>query len=78
MGSTTYPGLQLTAWALFEGFKQLGKDVSLNDVCVFIPAGFGAVARCAEAHRAQTESITTALTAPLRVAVCSPGRSATR
>jgi len=44
VGSTTYPGLQLTAWAIFEGLKRSGFEISLNDVCVLIPAGFGAIA----------------------------------
>ena len=44
VGSTTYPGLQLTAWALYEAIRWAGFEISLNDVCVFLPAGFGAVA----------------------------------
>ena len=52
VGSTTYPGLQLTAWAIYEVLQRV-MPTSLNDVCVLIPAGFGAVAahfaRCAEA-----------------------------
>jgi dolichyl-diphosphooligosaccharide--protein glycosyltransferase len=45
VGSTTYPGLQLTAWGLSELLnKQLGVEISLHDVCVFLPAGFGALA----------------------------------
>ena len=35
----------MTSWAIFEGFKQAGYEVSLNDVCVLLPAGFGALAR---------------------------------
>lgn len=45
VGSTTYPGLQLTAWGLHRALTEYaGVDISLHDVCVFIPAGFGAVA----------------------------------
>ena len=44
MGSTTYPGLQLTAWGLHTVINEYLFEISLNDVCVFIPAGFGAVA----------------------------------
>ena len=45
VGSTTYPGLQLTAWGLHRLLTEyLAFDISLHDVCVFIPAGFGAVA----------------------------------
>ena len=43
VGSTTYPGLQLTAWAIYEVLQRI-VPTSLNDVCVLIPAGFGAVA----------------------------------
>jgi dolichyl-diphosphooligosaccharide--protein glycosyltransferase len=44
VGSTTYPGLQLTSWAIYASLQRLGVDVSVNDVCVLLPAGFGAVA----------------------------------
>ena len=37
----------MTSWAIFEAIKLAGYKVSLNDVCVLLPAGFGAVARCA-------------------------------
>ena len=43
VGSTTYPGLQLTSWLIFNIVNRF-TEMSLNDVCVFIPAGFGAVA----------------------------------
>eukprot|EP00967_Tisochrysis_lutea_P125185 scaffold210149_cov33-Tisochrysis_lutea.AAC.1 len=43
VGSTTYPGLQLTAWGIHSILHAAGYAVSLNDVCVFMPAGFGAV-----------------------------------
>jgi dolichyl-diphosphooligosaccharide--protein glycosyltransferase len=44
VGSTTYPGLQLTAWGIHSALHAAGYPASLNDVCVFIPAGFGALA----------------------------------
>ena len=45
VGSTTYPGLQLTAWGLHRLLTEgCGVAISLHDVCVFLPAGFGAVA----------------------------------
>ena len=44
VGSTTYPGLQLTAVWLHKALTTYGVEISLHDVCVFIPAGFGAVA----------------------------------
>ena len=43
VGSTTYPGLQLTAWGL-HSFVNLWLPASINDVCVLLPAGFGAIA----------------------------------
>ena len=36
--------MMLTASALYNGLNAAGFDISLNDVCVFIPAGFGALA----------------------------------
>jgi len=44
VGSTTYPGLQLTAWGVHSALAAVGRPASLNDVCVFLPAGFGALA----------------------------------
>ena len=43
VGSTTYPGLQLTAYALHELLKHV-HPMSVNDVCVLMPAAFGGVA----------------------------------
>jgi dolichyl-diphosphooligosaccharide--protein glycosyltransferase len=43
VGTTIYPGLQLTAWGIFEALKKLGHPMSINDVCVFIPAWFSSV-----------------------------------
>ncbi|KAL7710584.1 oligosaccharyl transferase subunit [Lotmaria passim] len=44
VGSTTYPGLQLTAVAIHRTLAALGVHMSLNDVCVLIPAWFGSIA----------------------------------
>mmetsp|Transcript_50337 Transcript_50337/g.131019 ORF Transcript_50337/g.131019 Transcript_50337/m.131019 type:complete len:775 (-) Transcript_50337:705-3029(-) len=44
VGSTTYPGLQLTAWGIHYLGNRFVAPMSVNDVCVFIPAGFGALA----------------------------------
>lgn len=52
VGTTIYPGMQFTAVAIWNVLKLkewrtvLGLKVkmSLNDVCVFIPAWFGAIA----------------------------------
>jgi len=48
VGSTIYPGLQITAVAIFKVLKWMGKPyrMSLNDVCCFIPAWFGSVTTC--------------------------------
>ena len=43
VGSTTYPGLQLTAYALHELLKYV-HPMSVNDVCVLMPAAFGGIA----------------------------------
>jgi dolichyl-diphosphooligosaccharide---protein glycosyltransferase len=44
VGSTIYPGMMVTAAFLFRLFERLELGISLNDVCVFIPAGFGVTA----------------------------------
>ena len=44
MGSTIYPGMMVTAAWLFRTFEFFDLGISLNDVCVFIPAGFGVTA----------------------------------
>jgi dolichyl-diphosphooligosaccharide--protein glycosyltransferase len=63
VGSTVYPGMMVTAAAIFKACGALGIDVSLNDVCVFIPAFFGTFASlftggiCYEASRCINTSI---------------------
>ncbi|EPY42230.1 hypothetical protein AGDE_01693 [Angomonas deanei] len=44
VGTSIYPGLQLTAVALQRGLAYCGVHMSLNDICVFMPAWFGAIA----------------------------------
>ena len=46
VGTTIYPGMQVTSVAIWRTLTAMGKDyaMSLNDVCVFFPAWFGAVA----------------------------------
>ncbi|TPP44387.1 Oligosaccharyl transferase STT3 subunit family protein [Leishmania donovani] len=44
VGSTTYPGLQLTAVAIHRALAAAGMPMSLNNVCVLMPAWFGAIA----------------------------------
>ena len=41
VGTTIYPGMQIAAVLLHEGMQKLGYTISLNDVCVLMPAGFG-------------------------------------
>eukprot|EP00924_Labyrinthula_sp_SR-Ha-C_P005826 maker-scaffold_14-snap-gene-6.51-mRNA-1 protein AED:0.04 eAED:0.04 QI:0/0.33/0.42/1/0.66/0.57/7/762/737 len=44
VGTTIYPGMQIAAVGLWKAFNFLGYEISLNDVCVFIPAWFGVIA----------------------------------
>nr|CAJ2480504.1 unnamed protein product [Leishmania braziliensis] len=44
VGTTTYPGLQLTAVAIHRALAAAGVPMSLNNVCVLIPAWYGAIA----------------------------------
>ncbi|KAG5492529.1 hypothetical protein JKF63_01107 [Porcisia hertigi] len=44
VGTTTYPGLQITAVAIHRALAAVGMPMSLNNVCVLIPAWFGAIA----------------------------------
>jgi len=46
VGSTIYPGMMITSWLLQRFFTFLGFDISVNDVCVFVPAGFAMVTCC--------------------------------
>lgn len=44
VGASIFPGLQYTAAVIYYSLQHLGLDVSINDVCVFIPAVFGVLA----------------------------------
>jgi dolichyl-diphosphooligosaccharide--protein glycosyltransferase len=44
VGTTIFPGMQFTAAGIYNLLNLLGFQVSLNDVCVFIPAGFSILA----------------------------------
>jgi dolichyl-diphosphooligosaccharide--protein glycosyltransferase len=48
VGTTIYPGMQVTAVAIWKTLGAMGENwrMSLNDVCVFFPAWFGGVATC--------------------------------
>ena len=43
VGTTIYPGMQITSVAIFDFLKSLGPEyeMSLNDVCCYVPAWFG-------------------------------------
>uniref|UniRef100_A0A6B2KYV0 dolichyl-diphosphooligosaccharide--protein glycotransferase n=1 Tax=Arcella intermedia TaxID=1963864 RepID=A0A6B2KYV0_9EUKA len=43
VGSTTYPGILITSTLIYKFLNFIGWSISINDVCVFIPAGFGAL-----------------------------------
>jgi dolichyl-diphosphooligosaccharide--protein glycosyltransferase len=44
VGTTIYPGMQLTSVAIYHALDALGWHMSLNDVCVFVPVWFGVTA----------------------------------
>ncbi|CCW71932.1 unnamed protein product [Phytomonas sp. Hart1] len=44
VGSTIYPGMQITAVAIHRVLNAVGIHMSINAVCVYIPAWFGVVA----------------------------------
>ena len=44
VGTTIYPGMQIIAVWLWKGLNAAGVDISLNDVCCYIPAWFGVLA----------------------------------
>ena len=44
VGTTIYPGMQFTAAGIYSVLNAMGFEISLNDVCVFIPAGFSITA----------------------------------
>jgi len=44
VGTTIYPGMQITSVFLYRVFNAAGYEISLNDVCCYVPAWFGVVA----------------------------------
>ena len=44
VGTTIYPGMQLTSVFIFNTLESFGMPMSLNDVCCFVPAWFGVLA----------------------------------
>ena len=43
VGTTIYAGLQFTSAYIFYALEAIGTPMSLNDVCVFVPAWFGPI-----------------------------------
>ncbi len=47
VGTTIYPGMQMTSVAIWKVLNDyVGFDMSLNDVCVYVPTWFGVSATC--------------------------------
>lgn len=44
VGTTIYPGMQLTSVAIFHVLEAIGRPMSLNDVCAYVPVWFGVTA----------------------------------
>eukprot|EP00960_Hanusia_phi_P014098 414937-Hanusia_phi.AAC.6 len=44
VGTTIYPGMQITSVVIWKVLPWFGINMSLNDVCVYVPAWFGVVA----------------------------------
>lgn len=44
VGTTIYPGMQITSVGLYHLFHAVGLPMSLNDICVYVPCWFGAIA----------------------------------
>jgi dolichyl-diphosphooligosaccharide--protein glycosyltransferase len=44
VGTTIYPGMQITSVCLWRTLGFFGSDMSLNDVCVYVPVWFGVMA----------------------------------
>jgi len=44
VGTTIYPGMQITAVALWNSLNAVGYEISLNDTCCMMPAWFGVLA----------------------------------
>ena len=44
VGTTIYPGMQITSVLIWRMLGLVGSDMSLNDVCVYVPVWFGVLA----------------------------------
>ena len=70
VGTTIYPGMQFTAACIYTALNRLGFEVSLNDVCVFIPAGFSLTATLFTALIAREAAIGTHKRTAFTVTAC--------
>lgn len=41
VGTTIYPGMQISSVAIWKMLAMIGNDMSLNDVCCFVPVWYG-------------------------------------
>merc|ERR1719409_1068483 len=46
VGTTIYPGMQITSVVIKNTLNALGNPISLNDVCCMVPVWFGVTATC--------------------------------
>jgi len=72
VGTTIYPGLQFTAAYIYYGVNAIGWDMSLNDVCVYVPAVFGPLSTLFVfllAYETNNQSVTSGVFAALFMAV---------
>jgi dolichyl-diphosphooligosaccharide---protein glycosyltransferase len=44
VGTTIYPGMQITSVCIWKALNWIGYPMSLNDVCVYVPTWFGVLA----------------------------------
>lgn len=44
VGTTIYPGMQISAVLIWRGLTAVGEPLSLNDVCCYVPCWFGVAA----------------------------------
>eukprot|EP01062_Namystynia_karyoxenos_P025994 TRINITY_DN2033_c0_g3_i5.p1 TRINITY_DN2033_c0_g3~~TRINITY_DN2033_c0_g3_i5.p1 ORF type:complete len:817 (+),score=243.33 TRINITY_DN2033_c0_g3_i5:126-2576(+) len=44
IGTTIFPGMQITSVVIWRTLQMIGVNITLNDVCCLVPAWFGAVA----------------------------------
>jgi dolichyl-diphosphooligosaccharide--protein glycosyltransferase len=59
VGTTIYAGLQFTSAYIYYALEAVGMPMSLNDVCVFVPAWFGPISTLFVAGMAYETSFST-------------------